>query len=100
MELEDKKRPKEDIENYEDFIDLLSDKMAESRQKSDEQKEFEKQFFSDLEGIDQVDRFLRDTMARDVLRYYNAQTEANRNQIKGHFSFANYMYHMIKKARD
>jgi len=53
--------------------------------------EAQKQIFKDLAGVDGLLDYLRDTLVNDMKRYFGAQSEKERDIIRGGFSRTAYI---------
>jgi hypothetical protein len=51
----------------------------------------------DLAHVDGIIEFLRATMNRDVIRYFDAQSDADRNMIRGAYNRTDYLLKSIRK---
>lgn len=84
----------------EEFTDRISDFLIKGDNKDEADKEFEERLFVELGNVDGIDQYLRETMAKDVLRYYQAQSEERRQRIKGTFARTAYFRRKIQKYRE
>lgn len=62
-------------------------------------KEGEDTILADLAGIDGILDYLRDTMSKDIKRYFAAQTEKERDIIRGAFARVAYLRAEIVKLK-
>lgn len=62
--------------------------------------EWVEKVFAETKGSDALVEFLYETMGQDMIRYFNASTDAERNQIKGAFSRTKYLRSKLLGADD
>ncbi len=58
---------------------------------------FEQDVFRQLRNVDGFTEYLRLTLGKDMQRYFNAVNDDDRNQIKGHYSFAAFLLARLRK---
>jgi hypothetical protein len=56
--------------------------------------------FAELAKVDGIDDYLRDTMGEDLKRYWLAQDDLARAQVKGAYSRTMYFRGLLKKVRE
>lgn len=61
--------------------------------------DIEEQFFKDLSRVDGIDKFLDATMAFDMKREFNSQTDQERNLVKGGYGRTLYFKKGVMEAR-
>lgn len=62
-------------------------------------KEHEAELFGRLARVDGFQDYLKATSGQDIIRYFSAQDEAQREMARGAYARTLYMENQIKKAR-
>lgn len=65
-----------------------------------ESKELEEQIFEELRKVQGFTKYLQSTMNQDIVRYFNAQDEGQRNLIRGAFLRSLYMKKKVRSKVD
>ncbi len=79
--------------------DLLIDEVKE-KISSKEETAGDIKFFKELAKIEGVLEYFAMVQAKDMRRYFSAPTDSGRDQIKGHYMFAKYLYDRVIKERE